>query len=367
MKYYIIAGEASGDLHGSNLIKALKKQDNQAEFRFWGGDKMIAEAGPAVKHIKDLAFMGFVEVLQHLSTILGNIKFCKADILQYKPDAIIFIDYPGFNLRIAKWANGQGFKTIYYISPQIWAWKENRVHAIKRDVDLMLTILPFEKAFYKKHNMEVAFVGHPMVPVVQEALEQPLQAFSHEKIIALMPGSRKQEIRKMLPIMLSVMPQFPDYQFYLAQAPNMDLAFYEPFLEAYPNNVLIVQHENARLLRQAKAALVTSGTATLETALYQCPQIVCYKANSFSYFIAKKLIKVKYISLANLILDKEAVRELIQADLNTAALVKTLKLLLFDASTQAQLKQDYQALWQMLAQENASEKAAQEIFQFLKP
>ncbi len=367
MKYYIIAGEASGDLHGSNLIKALKTKDSQAEFRFWGGDKMAAEAGQAVKHIKDLAFMGFVEVLQHLGTILGNIKFCKADILQYNPDAIIFIDYPGFNLRIAKWAKQQGFKTIYYISPQIWAWKENRVHAIKRDVDLMLTILPFEKAFYKKHNMEVAFVGHPLVPVVQEALEKPLQAFAHEKIIALMPGSRKQEINKMLPIMLSVIPQFPDYQFYLAQAPNMDLSFYEPFLESCPNNVVIVQHENARLLRQANVALVTSGTATLETALYQCPQIVCYKANSISYFLAKKLIKVKYISLVNLILDKEAVRELIQAELNTAELVKTMKLLLFDTPTQIQMKQDYQSLWQMLAQENASENAAQEIIQFLKP
>ncbi|HLG40597.1 MAG TPA: lipid-A-disaccharide synthase, partial [Chitinophagaceae bacterium] len=320
MKYYIIAGEASGDLHGSNLIKELKKHDLTADIRCWGGDKMREAGSDLVKHYRDLAFMGFTEVLINLRTILLNLKFCKEDILQHKPDALILIDYPGFNLRIAKWAKQQGLKVIFYISPQVWAWKENRVKSMKKHIDKMLVILPFEKDYFKnKWNWETEYVGHPLVEVVDRYLlsVDRTQFFQTDNgqpatnIVALLPGSRKQEILKKLPVMLGVSNHFPGYQFVVAQAPAVEDSFYKLFTDRYPN-VSIAKNKTYHLLAQAKAALVTSGTATLETALFGVPEVVCYKGSPISYQIAKRVIKVKYISLVNLIMDKPVVKELIQ-------------------------------------------------------
>jgi lipid-A-disaccharide synthase len=369
MKYYIIAGEASGDLHGSNLIKALKKKDANAAIRCWGGDKMQAAGASLVKHYKELAFMGFVEVINNLGTILKNIKFCKNDIDRYKPDALILIDYPGFNLRIAKWAKQQGYRIIYYISPQVWAWKENRVKLIKQCVDKMLVILPFEKEFYKKWDYEVDYVGHPLVEVVEEFInnEQGKRNIEQgsENIIALLPGSRKQEILKKLPIMLKVSKHFPDYRFVVAKAPGLEESFYTDLLNLYPA-VSSVADKTYSLLTQAKAALVTSGTATLETALYGVPEVICYKGNAFSYHIARRLIKIKFIGLVNLIMDKEVMKELIQNELTVENLKKELGLLLNDSCKQQQVKEDYTALRNLLKQGgNASANAAAIIHTFL--
>jgi lipid-A-disaccharide synthase len=359
MRYYIIAGEASGDLHGSNLIKALQRQDPEADFRCWGGDKMQANGARLVKHYRDLAFMGFVEVLKHLGTILNNIKFCKKDIQQYKPDVLILIDYPGFNLRIAEWAKKQGLRIVYYISPQIWAWKENRVHLIKRSVDKMLVILPFEQDFYKRHQYEVSYVGHPLTEVIDAELQKPAEKLCEQPIIALLPGSRSQEIKKKLPVMLSMVAKFPQYQFCIAQAPGQEAQLYYDIIGNLP--VKLVQHQTYNLLKQASAALVTSGTATLETALFGVPQVVCYKGNPVSYWLARKLIKVKYISLVNLILDKPAVRELIQHELNEAALYESLHELLHDVEHKEALQSDYTRLWELLGTHKASDLAAREI------
>ena len=306
MKYYIIAGEASGDLHAANMMKALKKSDSKAEFRFWGGDLMQNVDGKLVKHYKELAFMGFFEVILNLTTIVKNLSFCKADIKAYQPDCLIFIDYPGFNLRISKWAKKEGFKTHYYISPQIWAWKESRIAAIKRDVDKMYVILPFEKDFYEnKHGMPVEFVGHPLIDAianrnpVDEDLFRQKHKLNDKPIIALLPGSRKQEINKMLSLMLSVVKSFSDYQFVIAGAPSQDPLFYSSFIEN--KNVFFVENATYDLLSVSHAALVTSGTATLETALFKVPEVVCYKTSWISYAIGKRLVKLKYISLVNLI------------------------------------------------------------------
>ena len=376
MKYYVIAGEASGDLHGSNLIRALREKDPHADIRCWGGDKMEAAAATLVKHYKDLAFMGFIEVLNNLGTILRNIRFCKEDITAYQPDVLILIDYPGFNLRIAKWAKQQGFKIIYYISPQVWAWKENRVKLIKQCVDKMLVILPFEKAFYQKWNYEVEYVGHPLVEVVEEYMNKEQERRNSElqtsnlklqtsNIIALLPGSRKQEILKKLPIMLEVTKRFPDYRFVVAKAPGLDEAFYSTLLAPY-GNVSSVKDQTYSLLMQAKAALVTSGTATLETALFGVPEVICYKGNALSYQIAKRLVNIKFIGLVNLIMDKEVMKELIQDDLTPGNLEKELDRLLNDPEKQRQVKEDYAALKTLLSQGgNASANAAASIHTFL--
>lgn len=367
LKLYIIAGEASGDLHGSNLIAQLKKQESTAQFRCWGGDKMQAAGGEIVKHYRDLAFMGFTEVLMNLRTILRNIKFCKQDILTHKPDALILIDYPGFNLRIAKWARQQGIKVIYYISPQVWAWKENRVTSMKQCIDKMLVILPFEKDYYqKKWNWPVEYVGHPLVQEVERVkAEKGSQQFSDKPIVALLPGSRKQEILKKLPIMLSVSNHFPQYQFIVAKAPGVEEGFYDELLEPY-TNVSYVSGQTYNLLKQAKAALVTSGTATLETALFDVPEVVCYKGSPISYQIAKRVIKVKYISLVNLIMDKLIVKELIQDELTTENLIRELDLLLHNEERKKQLAADYTALKDLLTQGgHASAKAAASILKYL--
>lgn len=361
MKYYIIAGEASGDLHASNLMKAIKQKDQTAEFRFWGGDLMQKQGGALVKHYRDLAFMGFLEVVQNLKTILGNIKFCKNDIREYKPDVLILVDYPGFNLRIAKFAKELGIKVVYYISPQLWAWKEGRVETIKKYVDEMLVILPFEENFYEKHQVVAHFVGHPLLDAIEGLPPIDIQEFKKENhlnnkdIIALLPGSRKQEVSKMLETMLSVRDQFQDYQFVIAGAPSLDKDFYEQFVDA---DVHFVSNRTYDLLRCSRAALVTSGTATLETALLNIPEVVCYKGSRISYEIGKRLIKnIKYISLVNLIMDKEVVTELIQHDLTTQNLVAELKKVLNGPKREEILKQ-YDILRKKLGGSGASQHAA---------
>lgn len=360
MRYYIIAGEASGDLHGSNLIKALHRQDSQAAIRCWGGDRMEAAGATLVKHYRELAFMGFVEVIAHLPTILRNIDNCKKDITAYKPDVLVLIDYPGFNMRIAEWARKQRLKIVYYISPQIWAWKEKRVHKIKRDVDKMLVILPFEEAFYKKWDYKTVYVGHPLIEVVTEEKNKPQpQALAAKPVIALLPGSRNQEIRAKLPVMLQMVKHFPAYEFIIAQAPAQSDELYKEIIGNA--NVKLVKGHTYDLLRQSAAALVTSGTATLETALFGVPEVVCYKGNPISYWLAKKLVKIKYISLVNLIMDKEVVRELIQDDLNETTLKQALTDILIDGPARKQLDHDYAELWHKLGNSHASDTAANEI------
>jgi len=367
MKYYIIAGEASGDLHGSNLMKEIKKLDNTADFRAWGGDKMQSAGGILVKHYRELAFMGFIEVIKNLPTIFRNLKFCKQDIAEYKPDAVILIDYPGFNLPITKWAKQKGFKTIFYISPQVWAWKESRVKQIKKFVDKMIVILPFEKEFYKKWGYEVEYAGHPLVKVIED---YKLQAASHKlqekNIIALLPGSRKQEIERKLPVMLATTVHFPGYKFIVAKAPGITHEYYDTFLTGY-KNVSTASDQTYSILLRSKAALVTSGTATLETALFEVPEVVCYKGSEISYQIAKRLIKLKFISLVNLIMDKEVVKELIQNDLTIENLTHELHDLLTNEAKQQQIKNDYKELKNLLSKGgDASANAAKTIYEFLQ-
>ncbi len=363
-KIYMIAGEASGDLHGSNLIKALLKNKNSLDIQCWGGEKMAAAGGRLVKHYKDLAFMGFVEVLLNLRTIIGNLKFCKKDILAYQPDILVLIDYPGFNLRIADWAKKNGIKVVYYIAPQVWAWKANRVKMMKQCIDKLLCILPFEQKYFKdKWNWDVAYVGHPLVEVVEQynsSEAQNIKALQHENIVAVLPGSRKQEIKKKLPIMLSVAKHFPQYQFIIAKAPGLDASFYNQFIQSAAN-ISWVDNQTYALLSRAKAALVTSGTATLETALFKVPEIICYKGNAISYAIAKKLITIKYIGLVNLIMDKLVVKELIQHELHTKNLITQLNIILGNVKEQQLIQKDYEALYQLLKQGGyASEQAAME-------
>ncbi len=365
MKYYIIAGEASGDLHGSNLMKALLNQDRDAKFRFWGGDLMRAVDENLVKHYKDLAFMGFLEVAKNLRVILKNISFCKEDISNFDPDFIIFIDYPGFNLRIAKWAKTRGYRTHFYISPQIWAWKENRIKSIKRDIDKMYVILPFEKDFYeKKHNFPVQFVGHPLIDAISDRIQVDEEAFRNDNnlnsksIIALLPGSRKQEIKKMLSIMLSVIDDYPEYQFVIAGAPSQDFSFYKSFIK--DTKVGFVDNKTHDLLSVSYAALVTSGTATLETALFKILEVVCYKGSWFSYQIGKRLVNLDYISLVNLIMNKEVVKELIQNEFITKNLKRELDKLL-DSYERTQYFLNYYDLEKKLGGKGASNKTAQLI------
>lgn len=369
MKYYIISGEASGDLHGSNLMKALFNRDKQADIRFWGGDLMQAVGGTLVSHYKERAFMGFVEVILNLRKILGFISFCKKDIEKFNPDVIIFIDNSGFNLRIAKWAKPQGYKTYYYISPQVWASRSSRVKNIKRDIDKMFVILPFEKEFYKKFNYDVTFVGHPLIDAISDRDQTDLTVFrqkyelSEKPIIALLPGSRKQEITKMLSIMLAMIDKFPDYQFVIAGAPSQSKEFYEKIIGS--NVVGFVNNKTYDLLSVSYAALVTSGTATLETALFKVPQVVCYKASNISYQIAKRIITLEFISLVNLIMNKKVVAELIQNEFTIKRLSAELSLILKGESRE-QMLLDYQDLEKKLGGEGASKKAADEIVKSLR-
>lgn len=370
MKYYLIAGEASGDLHGSLLMKELKKTDSDAQFRYWGGDLMQREGGHLVRHYRELAFMGFVEVLGNLRTILSNIKDCKKDIQQFAPDVIIYIDYPGFNFRIMKWARGKGYRNHYYISPQIWAWKENRIKAIKRDVDEMYVILPFEKEFYEqKHQFPVHFVGHPLIDAISQREIVDHKTFLNKydlddrPLIALLPGSRKQEIRSMLSIMLQMVDSFPEYQFVIAGAPGQEKEFYDTFLGN--DNVHLIMNKTYDLLSLSHAALVTSGTATLETGLFKVPQVVCYKGSTISYHIAKRIIKLDYISLVNLIMDQPVVKELIQGEFNVLSL-KTELAHILDSSHRNRIFADYYSLEKKLGGVGASEKTAQLIYKSIE-
>ena len=386
MKYYIIAGEASGDLHGSNLIKALLEEDPDANIHAWGGDMMEQAGATLRKHYRELAFMGFIEVVKNLKTILSNISFCKKDIEAFQPDVIIFIDYPGFNLRIAKWAKSLNIKTFYYISPQIWAWHTSRVHGIKKTIDRMFCILPFEKDFYKKYDYDVDYVGHPLLDVIDivrpsnkfdgtnerhpsnefdgTSANVPSKSFDGNvaKTIVLMPGSRRQEIEKMLPIMLSVAPYFPDYQFIIAAASSHQLSYYQKFTKN-TEGVKIIQNDTYSLLKNATAALVKSGTSTLETALFDVPQVVCYKGSTISFAIAKQVIKVKYISLVNLIADKMIVKELIQSDLTTENLVRELQQVI---DNQDIIKKNYEILRGALGDSGASARTAKLMVGYLK-
>lgn len=369
MKYYILAGEASGDLHGSNLMKALLKEDVNADIRFWGGDLMQEVGGTLVTHYKERAFMGFAEVIMNLSKIFKFISFCKEDIIRFNPDVVIFIDNSGFNLRIAKWAKQQGFKTHYYISPQVWASRAGRIKAIKRDIDAMYVILPFVEDFYKKHDYQVTFVGHPLIDAIIDREQVHPSKFrktyklSERPIIALLPGSRKQEITKMLSVMLSLVDDFPDYQFVIAGAPSQDFSFYETFIKSA--NVNFISNKTYDLLSISKAALVTSGTATLETALFKVPQVVCYKGNAISYQIAKHIITLKFISLVNLIMDKEVVTELIQNDFNKKRLKKELEHIL-NPETRKKLFIEYYELEKALGGKGASQKTASLIYNAIK-
>lgn len=364
MKYYIIAGEPSGDLHGSNLIHHLFKEDDEATVRAWGGDLMEAEGAEVVKHYRDLAFMGFSEVAMNIRTILKNFDLCKADILNFQPDVLILIDYPGFNLRMAKFAHAKGIKVFYYISPQIWAWKQSRVKQIRKYVDQVYVILPFEQAFYKKFGVDVTFVGHPLIDAVDQFHEKfpSRETFIEEnklderKIVALLPGSRKQEIGRMLPLMLEVAEKHPEYQFVIAGAPSQDHDYYQPFLKK--SNVHIVYGKTYALLSFSHSAMVTSGTATLETAIFKVPQVVCYRGGFISYAIARVLVKIKYISLVNLIMDREVVKELIQNKLNRRSLSKEFSRISEPGEYREKMLEDYARLYTKLGGKGASAKTA---------
>lgn len=371
MRYYIIAGEASGDLHGSNLVREIIKLDHIADIRGWGGELMRAAGTDVIKDYRELAFMGFMEVLLNIRKIFKNLRFCKKDISKFKPDVLILVDYPGFNLRIADWAKRHGIPTVYYISPQVWAWKEKRIHQIKRTVDKMLVILPFEEAFYKQWNFPVEYVGHPLVEVVEKELSfvtsisdgSPL---NQPNIIAILPGSRLQEVSKKLPVMLEVSKSFPDHTFVVAKASALSDEFYDEFLKNFPK-VRSVRNKTYTLLKQSKAAMVTSGTATLETALFGVPQVVCYKGSSVSYQIAKRLIKVKFISLVNLIMNREVVKELIQKEMNEENLKSELQKILHDPEKRKQMLIDYDQLKKLLNKGgHASSNAAKSIYAFIK-
>ncbi len=361
MKYYILVGEASGDLHGANLMKALYKEDPKADIRFWGGDLMAEVGGTLVTHYKERAFMGFVEVLMNLRKITKFISSCKKDIADFQPDVLLLIDNSGFNLRIAQWAKTQGIATHYYISPQVWASRSGRVKNIKRDVDHMYVILPFEEAFYKKFAYDVHFVGHPLIDgiagraQVNETLFRQEHQLGEKDIIALLPGSRKQEITKMLSVMVAIKDQYPNYQFVLAGAPSQTAAFYAPFIEG--KDIPFITNKTYDLLSISHAALVASGTATLEAALFKVPQVVCYKGSRISYEIAKRIITLKYISLVNLIMDKPVVTELIQHDFNEKNLRNELDSILTE-ERRTVLFEDYYELEEKLGSKGASARTA---------
>ncbi|MCF8303032.1 MAG: lipid-A-disaccharide synthase [Bacteroidales bacterium] len=370
MKYYIIAGEASGDLHAANLMKHIKSHDPEARFRFWGGDKMQAQGQELVKHYRDLAFMGFSEVVMNLRTILRNIRFCKDDIVRYEPDVIILVDYPGFNLRIAEFAHNSGYRVFYYISPQVWAWKQSRVKKIKKYVERMFVILPFEQEFYAKHNFPVDFVGHPLLDAIEEDIHPPDREeflkkndLPEKPIVALLPGSRKQEIAGMLAVMLEVADRFSGYQFVIAGMSSIPKAFYDKITKEHGIKIIIDQ--TYALLSHAEAALVTSGTATLETALMEVPEVVCYRGSGVSYQIAKRLVKVDYISLVNLIMKREIIKELIQNEFTSDNLAHELDKILHNGQIRNKMLDDYKLLKKKLGGKGASEHAARLMVEYL--
>lgn len=370
MRYYLIAGEASGDMHAANLMENLKIKDPKAEFRFWGGDRMQQQGGTLVKHYKNHAFMGFVEVLMNLPVILNNLKACKKDLQTYAPDVLILIDYPGFNLRIASFAHKQNIKVVYYISPQIWAWKENRVHKIKRIVDKMFVILPFEKEFYAKHDFNVYFVGHPLLDEMQkrekyfdEADFRKANNLDDRPVVALLPGSRVQEIKRMLPVMLKTAESFQDYQFVIAGTKHIDEKLYYKIIDGHDVHLLI--DKTYPVLQIAYAGLITSGTASLETALFKVPQLVMYKASAISYQIARRLVKLNFISVANLVFNKEVFKEFIQNDCRSDKIRAELFQILENEDYREEMFSNYALLWKKLGGDGASERTANGIVDFL--
>lgn len=368
MRYYIIAGEASGDLHGANLMRAIMRRDPEAEIRFWGGDAMTAVGGTRVRHIRDLAYMGFVEVAMHLPAVLGNIRFCKQDIEAFRPDALVYVDYPGFNLKIAKFAHKLGYKNIHYISPQLWAWKKGRITSMRRDLDRLCYILPFEQDFYSRnHFPQAVYVGHPLLDAVaQFRAENTSENPQNGATVALLPGSRRQELKKVLPPMLRLAAAHPEYRFVIAGMSLLGDAFYEPFIKDAAN-VSVVYDKTYELLSSSYAALVCSGTATLETALFNVPQVVCYSANALSIAIAKRFVgkRIKYISLPNLIADEPIVTELIQQDLNPQRLEEEFARITVQQDSRQQMLQGYARLHALLGNAGASDRTAQEIINII--
>jgi lipid-A-disaccharide synthase len=372
MRYYIIAGEASGDLHASNLMKELRLRDSQADFRCWGGDKMQAEGGVLVRHYRDLAFMGFLEVVLNLRTIMNNLAFCRKDILDYQPDVLILVDYPGFNLRIADFAQQRGMKVFYYISPQVWAWKKSRVKQIRKNVDRMFVILPFEKAFYAKYDYTVDFVGHPLLDALSREKQRTSPAefrlkhgLDDRKIIALLPGSRDQEIRKILPIMVKATDQFTDYQAVVAGVSVHEPSYYASCLDG--RAIKVIYNSTYDLLQNAEAASVTSGTASLEAALLDVPQVICYKGSTLSYEIARRIVDIKYIGLPNLVLDKAIIQELIQHELTVDNLHHSLDQLLHAEEIRMRIAADYHELKNALGGPGASARTAELMLKYLLP
>lgn len=372
MKYYLIAGEASGDLHGSNLMKGLKNIDPEAEFRFWGGGLMQQQGGYLVKHYKETAIMGFLEVVLNLRKINNFLKICKKDILKYAPDVLILIDYPGFNLRIAEFAQAKGIKVYYYISPKIWAWKESRIKKIKAFVDRMFVIFPFEVEYFKKHNFPVDYAGNPLLDAVQEKINEPgsfdefitNNGLENKPIVAILAGSRKQEIDRNLGVMLEIIQNYKNYQFIIAAAPSIEPDYYQKFVRN--NKVKVVFNQTYDVLKHADAALVTSGTATLETALFNVPQVVCYRAGNVSYFIAKQFVKTQYISLVNLVMNAEVVKELIQFEMNAEKLTTELNKLLYDNDYRQEMLNNYEKLREKLGGTGASERVANLLYTYLQ-
>ncbi|QHS54310.1 lipid-A-disaccharide synthase [Mucilaginibacter sp. 14171R-50] len=366
MKYYLVAGEASGDLHGANLMKALKELDGQAEFRFFGGDLMQAQGGTLVKHYADMAFMGFVEVILNLNTILKNLKKCKRDIASFHPDVLILIDFPGFNLKIAEFAKANGLLVCYYISPKVWAWNQKRVLKIKKIVDHLFCILPFEVDFYKSWGMDIDYVGNPLLDAV-DAFKADANFLTNnnltgKKVIALLPGSRKQEISRLLPEMLGVTDDFPDHQFVIAGAPSFDLEYYKQYLN--DKDIPVIFNATYDVLAIARAAVVASGTATLETALFNVPQVVVYKGNALTIAIGRLLIKIKFISLVNLIMNTAVVKELIQQDCTKEEITRELDKLLNDQNYRKKILDGYNTLHEKMGSPGASEKAAKLIVKY---
>ncbi len=372
MRYYLIAGEASGDLHGSMLIKGIKQQDPAAEFRFWGGDLMAAEAGAPVKHFRELAFMGFIEVLMNIRTVLGNIRFCKKDIAQWQPDVVVLIDYPGFNFRIAEFAHNMGIKVFYYIAPKVWAWKEGRVKRIQRNVDKLFVIFPFEIEYFKKFHIDAYYTGNPLIDSVgtKMAALPSIEVFKTEHglderpILTLLSGSRRQEISKCLPTMAKLADKFPNFQVVVAGAPSLTIDDYNQTVGELP--IKIVFGKTYELLAFAQAAAVVSGTATLEAALIGTPQVVCYQASPISYYIAKMFIKVRYISLVNLIMDKPVVKELIQHDFTLEKISDELNQLLYDSPSRSQMLDEYRQLRTMLGEPGVAERVGVQMVTELK-
>ncbi len=373
MRYYIIAGEASGDMHGANLMKSLKAKDPEADFRFWGGDKMLAVGGTMVMHYRETAYMGFVEVAKNLPSIFRNLKFCKEDISSYGPDALILIDYPGFNIRIAEWASGklsQQSRVMYYISPQVWAWKAKRAIKLKQSVDRMFVILPFEKSFYKQYDFDVTYVGHPLLDELIHVEKDQTFLNRHDldpnrKIVALLPGSRKQEVESHLETMLGLVDTFSDLDFVIAGVPSLDIRLYQKLMPGSSENTYLVMDETRSLLQHADAAVVASGTATLETAMFKVPQVVGYRGGFLSYQIARHLINIKYISLVNLIAEQELVKELVQNEFTTENLGAELKNIL-QSDHRHRIIQGYESLYQKLGGPGASDHTADEIVQDLR-